>query len=327
MRLVFNKIKFKNFLSSGNTYIEIDLNSHNKTIIFGLNGHGKSMILCALTYVLFGKAFRKINKPNIPNSINKKDCLVEIEFTVGTKEYKIIRGMKPNIFEIYLDGVLLTQDAVNKDYQEYLENNILKMNYKSFIQVDILGSARYTPFMQLSAADRRSVIEDLLDIQIFSSMNVLVKEEISKIKSILTELKSNIEVHKEKINSQNNLIKEIKKNSESHVSKKKESVNKYEIEIEKLNSDIILIEQHIKLLQNSILDKTSSSSKKQKLIAMEAKLENNISNFTKELNFYSNNDSCPTCKQVILPEFKKESVFLIESKKEKLEEGYVKLKK
>jgi DNA repair exonuclease SbcCD ATPase subunit len=326
MRLVFKKIKFKNFLSSGNTYIEVDLNSHNKTIIFGLNGHGKSMILCALTYVLFGKAFRKINKPNIPNSINKKDCLVEIEFSIGSKDYKIIRGMKPNIFEIYIDDVLLTQDAVNKDYQEYLESNILKMNYKSFIQVDILGSARYTPFMQLSAADRRAVIEDLLDIQIFSSMNVLVKEKVSNIKSSLSELKSNIEVHKEKINSQNNLIKEIKKNSESHILKKKESVKKYENEIEKLNSDVVLIEQHVKVLQNSILDKTSSSSKKQKLIQMEAKLENNISNFTKELNFYSSNDSCPTCKQVILPEFKKENVTSIESKKEKLEEGYVKLK-
>lgn len=325
MRLVFNKIRFKNFLSSGNNFIEVDLNSHKKTIIFGLNGHGKSMILCALTYVLFGKPFRKINKPNIPNSINKKDCVVEIEFVIGTKEYKIVRGMKPNIFEIYLDGVLITQDAVNKDYQEYLESNILKMNYKSFIQVDILGSARYTPFMQLSAADRRAVIEDLLDIQIFSSMNVLVKEKLSNIKTSITELKHNMDIHKEKINSQNNLIKEIKKNSESQILKKKEDIQKYETEIERITNNISLIEKHIQIFQDKIVDKTSSKSKKEKFITMEAKIETNISNTKKELDFYVNHDSCPTCKQEILPEFKSQCIFTIESKKEKLEEGYNKL--
>ncbi len=168
--IIFEKVRWKNFLSTGNWFTEIDLKRSPNTLIIGSNGSGKSTILDALTFGLFGKPFRKINKPQLPNSINEKDCVVEIEFAVGKKTYKIIRGIKPNVFEIYIDGKLLNQDAAAKDYQEVLEKNILKLNFKSFTQIVILGSASFTPFMQLSAADRRGIIEDLLDIQQVSTM-------------------------------------------------------------------------------------------------------------------------------------------------------------
>ena len=178
----FTKIRFKNLLSYGNTFTEIELDSVKKTLLIGKNGFGKSCMIDAVTFALYGKPFRKINKSNLINSINKSELVTEIEFYIGSNYYKIIRGIKPNIFEIYCNDVLVQQDAKVKDYQDHLERYILKMNYKSFTQVVILGSARYTPFMQLTAADRRSVIEDLLDIQIFSNMNVIVKDKLSTLK-------------------------------------------------------------------------------------------------------------------------------------------------
>ena len=177
--IVFKTLKWKNLLSTGNYFTEIKLNENTNTLIVGTNGSGKSTMLDALCFSLFGKPFRNINKPNLLNSINGKDCVVEVEFTIGNREYKIVRGIKPNIFQIYQDTVLLNQDAAARDYQDFLEKFILKLNYKSFTQIVILGSASFTPFMQLSAADRRAIIEDLLDIQIFSTMNGLVKEKIA----------------------------------------------------------------------------------------------------------------------------------------------------
>jgi len=174
--ILFQKIKWKNFLSTGAHFTEIDFTKSNNTLIIGHNGAGKSTILDALCFGLFGKPFRKINKPQLLNSVNGKEAVVEVQFNIGQKKYKVIRGIKPNVFEIYLNDVLLNQDAAAKDYQEILENNILKLNYKSFTQVVILGSASFVPFMQLSASDRRAIIEDLLDIQIFSSMNNVIKE-------------------------------------------------------------------------------------------------------------------------------------------------------
>ena len=174
--IIFKTLRWKNLLSTGNHFTELNLNSNANTLVVGTNGSGKSTMLDALCFSLFGKPFRNVNKPNLLNSINGKDCVVEVEFDIGSKQYKIIRGIKPNIFEIYQDGVLLNQDASVRDYQDYLERFIVKLNYKSFTQIVILGSASFTPFMQLSASDRRAIIEDLLDIQIFSTMNSLVKE-------------------------------------------------------------------------------------------------------------------------------------------------------
>ena len=177
--ILFKRLRWKNLLSTGNHFTEILLNGNANTLIVGTNGSGKSTMLDALCFGLFGKPFRNINKPNLLNSINGRDCIVEVEFSIGNKEYKIVRGIKPNIFQIYQDTVLLNQDAAARDYQDFLEKFILKLNYKSFTQIVILGSASFTPFMQLSAADRRAIIEDLLDIQIFSTMNSLVKDKIA----------------------------------------------------------------------------------------------------------------------------------------------------
>jgi len=182
--IIFRDIKYKNLLSTGNNFTEIKLDANQNTLIVGNNGSGKSTMLDALCFALFGKPFRNINKPNLLNSINNKDCVVEVNFTANNKAYKVIRGIKPNIFEIYCDGIILNQDAASRDYQEILENSILKLNYKSFTQIVILGSASFVPFMQLSAADRRAIIEDLLDIQIFSTMNTILKDRLSNNKDL-----------------------------------------------------------------------------------------------------------------------------------------------
>ena len=197
--ILFKAVRYKNFLSTGNVFTEINLNENPTTLIVGENGAGKSTFLDAITFSLFGKPFRNINKPQLVNSINEKDCVVEVEFSIGKKEYRIVRGIKPNVFEIYQDATLVNQDAKSKDYQEFLEKTILKMNYKSFTQIVILGSTNFTPFMQLSASDHRAVIEDLLDIQIFSAMNVIVKSKLHTLKDESAQLKMQIDNTKDKI--------------------------------------------------------------------------------------------------------------------------------
>ena len=194
--ILFKKIRYKNFLSSGNNFTQVNLNTHQSNIIVGTNGAGKSTILDALTFVLFNKPFRKVNKPQLVNSINGKDCRVEVEFSIGKKEYKIIRGMKPNLFEVYVDDVMLNQDAANSDQQKFLEQNILKLNYKSFTQIVVLGSSTFVPFMQLPLASRREIIEDLLDIQVFSTMNNNLKDRMKQLNDdvfiLLLQQKQNI---------------------------------------------------------------------------------------------------------------------------------------
>jgi DNA repair exonuclease SbcCD ATPase subunit len=243
--ILFQKIRWKNFLSTGAAFTEINFTKSTNTLIIGQNGAGKSTILDALCFGLFGKPFRKINKPQLLNSINGKDAVVEVEFNIGQKKYKVIRGIKPNVFEIYLNDVLLNQDAASKDYQEVLEKNILKLNYKSFTQVVILGSASFVPFMQLSAADRRTIIEDLLDIQIFSSMNAIVKEKMSGLKDGITKSKYDITLVEEKINLQLQNIEENKKNNDADISRKLEEIGKSTIQMNTLQDDIILINKHI----------------------------------------------------------------------------------
>jgi DNA repair exonuclease SbcCD ATPase subunit len=208
--ILFRKIKYKNILSTGNYFTEIVFNTNTDTLIVGENGSGKSTMLDALCFVLFGKPFRNINKPNLINTINQKDCVVEIEFDINSKSYKIIRGIKPNIFEIYQNGELINQDAASRDYQEYLENFILKLNYKSFTQIVILGSASFTPFMQLSASDRRLIIEDLLDIQIFSVMNNLLKTKLTINKDSIFDIKHNIDLSQQKYDICKKHIEDLK---------------------------------------------------------------------------------------------------------------------
>lgn len=303
--ILFQKVRWKNILSTGASFTEIDLMRSPNTLIVGHNGAGKSTILDALCFGLFGKPFRKINKPNLLNSINGREGLVEIEFKIGSKDYKIVRGIKPNVFEIYCNSVLLNQDAAAKDYQDVLEKNILKLNFKSFTQVVILGSASFVPFMQLSAADRRAIIEDLLDIQIFSSMNGLLKDRVSTLKDDSTRIKYEMELTAEKIKMQKESIEEHKKHNDAEIEKKKQEIITSETQIGHLQIDIELIQKHIDSLNNKITDKISIEKKSTKLIQLESKLETRLKKLEKEEKFYEENHDCPTCKQSIDDQFRR----------------------
>jgi len=240
--IVFKTVRYKNILSTGNSFTEVKLNKSKTTLIVGKNGSGKSTLLCALCFGLFGKPFRKVTKQNLVNSINQSDALVEVEFTIGKKEYKVVRGIKPNIFEIYCNDVLINQDAKARDYQEHLERNILKLNFKSFTQIVILGSASFVPFMQLSASDRRSIIEDLLDIEIFSSMNNLVKEKLSGLRDNATSIKYDINITSEKIKLQKQNIEEHKKQNQEEINRKLNEIQTSQNQINELNSEITSIQ-------------------------------------------------------------------------------------
>ena len=302
--ILFETVRWKNLLSTGNSFTEIKLNKSPNTLIIGHNGAGKSTILDALCFGLFGKPFRKINKPNLLNSINNQKGIVEIEFTIGKKKYKIVRGIKPNVFEIYCDTVLLNQDAAARDYQEVLEKQILKLNYKSFTQVVILGSASFVPFMQLTPVIRREIIEDLLDIQIFSTMNGLLKEKFSENKESITKTKYEISLIQEKISLQLSNIEEHKKNNAVQVVRKQEEIAESQAQIDKISSDVELIQKHIDALQTKVLDKSKLEAKSKEYLQIESKLESKLKRLKKDETFYHENDNCPTCKQSIPAGFK-----------------------
>jgi len=311
----FEKVRWKNFLSTGLNFTEINLTKSPNTLIIGNNGAGKSTILDALCFGLFGKPFRKINKPQLPNSINQADCVVEIEFSIGKKQYKVVRGIKPNTFEVYCNGILVDQDAKAKDYQEHLEKFILKLNYKSFTQVVILGSASFVPFMQLSPADRRAIIEDLLDIQIFSSMNGVVKEKMAVIKDTSTKNKYEMDLTSEKINFQKQSIEEHRKHNDAEIEKKRKDVADSEEQVKKLNKDIVLIQKHIDVLNSKISDQMAMQKKSGKLVQLESKLESRLKKIEKEVGFYHDNSDCPTCKQSIEQEFREQQITTLNNTK------------
>jgi DNA repair exonuclease SbcCD ATPase subunit len=311
----FEKVRWKNFLSTGLHFTEINLTKSPNTLIIGNNGAGKSTILDALCFGLFGKPFRKINKPQLLNSINQADCVVEIEFSIGKKQYKVIRGIKPNTFEVYCNGTLVDQDAKAKDYQEHLEKFILKLNYKSFTQVVILGSASFVPFMQLSPADRRAIIEDLLDIQIFSSMNGVVKEKMAIIKDTSTKNKYEMDLTSEKINFQKQSIEEHKKHNDAEIEKKQKEIVDSEEQIKQLTKDIGLIQKHIDALNSKISDQMAMQRKSGKLVQLESKLESRLKKIEKEVGFYHDNSDCPTCKQGIDQEFREEQITTLNNTK------------
>lgn len=322
--ITFKNVKYKNFLSTGNVFTEIPLDKNTTTLIVGENGAGKSTFLDAITFSLFGKPFRNINKPQLVNSINEKDCVVEVEFTIGKKEYRVVRGIRPNLFEIYQDGDLLNQDARSKDYQEQLEKTILKMNYKSFTQIVILGSTNFTPFMQLSASDRRAVIEDLLDIQIFSAMNVIVKSKMSSLKEQATQLKIQIDNARDKIELHKKHLDEIKKNSKEIIDAKKQEVKDNLEQLETLKSEATQVETEIDSLLTDMEPEDSATKKFNKLNQLEAKIEGNIQKLQKDIEFYSDHSTCPTCDQAI--NNKEEKVHTCTSKITELNEGLSKLK-
>lgn len=317
----FKTLRWKNLLSTGNHFTEINLDTNTNTLIVGENGSGKSTMLDALCFVLFGKAFRNINKPQLLNSINGKDCVVEIEFETGNKSYKVIRGIKPNKFEIYCDNQLLNQDAASRDYQELLEKFILKLNYKSFTQIVILGSASFTPFMQLSASDRRAIIEDLLDIQIFSTMNGLVKERISNNKDLIGENKHKIEMTNQKKELIKKHIEELKQNNHKEIKKHEEDIKNNMEVISNINEDNIHIIKEIEEKQKSVEEKNSIETKIKKISKLESQIENNLSKYKKDTDFFSMTDDCPTCKQNIPSNVKEQELKKLTTKIDECELG------
>ena len=304
----FKKIRFKNILSYGNNFTEIDFEKNSMTLISGKNGSGKTCAGDALVFSLFGVPFRNINKPNLVNSINGKDCLVEVEFVVGKTAYKVRRGIKPTIFEIYSNGKLVDQDSKSKDYQKYLEQNILKMNYKSFTQLVFLGSSSFTPFMQLTAADRREVIEELLDIRVFSRMNSVLKTKIALVKENLKDSDRSLMLAKERLESHKEYLRKIGERSQELIDGNLAEISKNQQSLAQTQSEISNIEQQIVVLQNQIADYTTVLGKMQTFKDCKKKIEEQSVKLTKTIDFYEHTSECPTCKQSIGEDFKTQTI-------------------
>lgn len=301
-------ILWKNFLSTGNTFTELSLDTHDHTLIVGENGSGKSTLLDAICFALFNRPFRKINKPSLVNSINGKDCLVEIRFTIDTTSFRVVRGIKPNLFEIYQDGVLINQDAESRDYQDYLETVILKMNYKSFTQIAVLGSASFTPFMQLSSADRRAIIEDLLDIQIFSTMNGLLKEQTATNKESLLTNKLLVESAQEKVAIQQKHVASLAHNRELVIQSLQHDHAAHCDQLADYHANITKTTALVTSLIETLSDKTDLQKKLTKLNKLEAQIQTVLIKQKKSLAFFEEHDHCPTCQQSIESAFRSQQI-------------------
>lgn len=295
----FRKLRYMNILSTGNTFTEIDLAKDKATLIVGTNGVGKSTFIDALTFVLYGRAFRAINKPQLINTITGKNLLVEVDFTIGKSDYMVRRGIKPNIFEIYQNGKQLNQQAGARDDQEYLEKTILKLNFKSFSQIVVLGNANYTPFMQLPAAQRRSVVEDLLDIQVFSVMNTLLKEKALLNKEDAKDTEYEIGLCQSKIALHEKHIQQLKANNEELIADKAAKIEEHENAIEQHKTTVNALVEQVDALSVQTEDFERVSARKQKLIQIESSLEDRVRKLKKEVEFFHDNENCPTCKQGI----------------------------
>lgn len=321
--ITFKKIRFCNFLSTGNNFTEIDFNESKTTLIIGSNGSGKSTLLDALCFGLFNKAFRKITKSQLINSANEKGTLVEVEFETNNNNWKVRRGIKPSIFEIYKDGEVLDQLASVNDQQDWLEKNILKLNYKSFTQIVILGSASFIPFMQLTASNRREIVEDLLDIKIFSSMNVILKEKLKVTIDKVKDLNAKHSILEEKYSMQNNFLLEIEKSGRETMDGKQDYIDKLYKEIDVLtNKNSDLLEYIEGQLQPELESLSSSKKTLKKLSIIKAKLEQRIQTIDTEYNFFKENVVCPTCTQSIENQFRLDKVADIEKKSKELNGGY-----
>ena len=308
--IVFKKVRYKNFLSTGQQFIEIQLDRSSKTLVVGENGAGKSTMLDALCFGLFQRAFRNIKKEQMVNSINEKDCVVEVEFIIGQNEYKIVRGIKPNIFEIWCNNVMLNQDAAQRDYQKHLESTILKLNFRSFTQVVILGNASFVPFMQLRARHRRQVVEEILDIEIFSKMNLMFREKQKLQDEVIKQSDFNCQLIDGKIESQKKHIEDMSGNNQQLIEKKK-------LEIQKAETDIDRVTTEKTALQSEILDETKINSKYKQLHNLEAKLENTCNKHKKDLDFFQTHNDCPVCQQAINEAYKST---MMSKKAEKIQE-------
>ena len=324
--IVFDRIRWKNFLSTGNNFTEVNFQDAQTNLILGTNGSGKSTILDALTFSLYNKPFRKINKPQLVNSVNEKECLVEVEFSIGSREYKVIRGIKPNVFEIWVDGTVQDQDAAAADQQKKLEESILKLNYKSFTQTVILGSATFVPFMQLTSSNRRDIVEDLLDIKIFSTMSSILKDRMRRTNELIREFSIKKDMIEDKIEMQENFIKDIEKSGRERIQKK-------ESNIESLDGEIVTITKENESLMTRIdtelkpkLENLNNSKKTlKKLNTIKAKLEQKIQNLVSEHQFFQENSVCPTCTQSIEEQFRLDKIVDIEENSKELNDGYKEL--
>ena len=319
--ITFKTLKWKNFLSTGNQFLEIDLTKAPSTLIIGENGSGKSTMLDALCFVLFNRPFRDIKKEQLVNTINQNDCEIQVTFKVGNKNYKIIRGIKPNIFEIYCNDVLLNQDASNVDYQHTLEQNILKCNYRAFCQVVILGSTSYEPFMHLRARYRREVVEEILDIRVFSHMDLLLRTKQGELSKAVVDVKHRYDLMTEKYELQKKHFEQIQSRDNSDIEDKKQQLEEnkkhnqqYSEQLQKLNEEIILTKEQIR-------DKEEVDKKANQLSKLEAKIETNLLNHKKNLEFFQENENCPTCTQQLEPTFRGEKIAYEKGKVTTLEDG------
>jgi DNA repair exonuclease SbcCD ATPase subunit len=315
--LTFTVVRYKNLLSVGNWFVEVPLNQYSTTCVIGSNGSSKSALTDAITFALFGKPFRDINKPALVNSQNKRNCLVEIEFTVNGKNYKVVRGIKPNIFEIHENGILINQESTVKDYQNYLEKFILRMTFKSFSQIVILGSTSYIPFMKLNPADRRTIIEDLLDIQIFSVMSQLIKERVANNTKSIQLVKHQIELLKQKFNIKKKHLEELQTNIQLEIDAYDVEIAHNNTTIDNLTDTNNKINEQINYIQHNVIDKLGVEQKYKQLIKLESQLENSLNNLQKDVHFFNHHEFCPTCKQSIENEFKESEIVKINDKIEK----------
>jgi DNA repair exonuclease SbcCD ATPase subunit len=325
--ILFHKIRWKNFLSTGNQFTEVDFEKHNTNLIIGTNGSGKSTVLDALTFGLFNKPFRKINKPQLVNATNEKDCVVEIEFTVNNKEYLVRRGIKPNVFDIEVNGVPLHKEADDRSNQRILEENILKVNYKSFTQIVILGSSTFVPFMQLTTSNRREVIEDLLDIRIFSAMNGLIKDQIRVRRDQVKSLELKKDTLKDKMKMQQNFIEELENRGNANINANKEKIAKLDEELVIFMKDNTGLEEDIHRYTKEQEEVTGAADKLVKLNNLKGKLSQKVGTITKEHKFFTENTVCPTCTQDIEEEFRVNRIEDAQNKAKELKDGYEELEK
>ena len=323
--ITFHKIRWRNFLSTGNQFTEVELNQHRTNLVVGTNGAGKSTILDALTFALFNKPYRKINKPQLVNTTNERDCVVEIEFTINTRHYLIRRGIKPSIFDIIVNGTPLHREADDRAMQRILEESILKLNYKSFTQIVILGSSTFVPFMQLTSSNRREVIEDLLDIRIFSAMNNILKDNIKEKKSQVKSLDLKKDTLKDKMKMQKDFIEELENRGHANINANKEKISSLDKEVDVYMKDNATIEEQVHAFtkeQNELID---AGKKLVKLNNLRGKISQKVSTITKEHKFFTENTVCPTCTQSIEEEFRLNRITDAQNKAKELKEGYEEL--
>jgi DNA repair exonuclease SbcCD ATPase subunit len=323
--ILFEKIRWKNFLSTGNQFTEINFQKDSTTLIVGTNGAGKSTVLDALTFSLFGKPFRKINKPQLLNSTNEKDCRVEVEFSIGATQWKVVRGIKPAVFEIWRNDAALDQSAAALDQQKWLEQNVLKMNYKSFTQIVILGSSTFVPFMQLPAAHRREVIEDLLDIKIFSSMNTIIKDKIRMLKEDIKVYELKKETLKDKVEMQKNFIEELENRGNAKINANHEKITNLDSEVCIYMKENATLEEDIFKYTQEQEFVTGATEKLRKLGNLKGKISQKVSTITQEHKFFTENTVCPTCTQSIEEEFRINKITDAQSKAKELQSGYKEL--